>query len=236
MSVYTREIHLRSRDVDLYRRLRTSTLFEFLEDASIRHTEELGVTREKTLDRGLLWMVTLLRAEIRRMPEYDEHITLESWPGETMHLLFPRYYRLLDAAGEPIVSASAIWTLVDAKLRRVVFPDRYGIRIDGETTGHEIALPSPPRLAEGGSTAEFVVPFSYVDLNGHMNNTRYFDLAEDLLPDAARERALREILVEYAGEARLGERMQICVEPDGSAFYLSGETEKRCFRMRFLYE
>ena len=236
MSVYTKAIHLRSRDVNLYRRLRTSTLFEFLEDVSIRHTEDLGVTREKTLDRGLLWMVTLLRAEIRRMPEYDEHLTLESWPGETMHLLFPRYYRLLDAAGEPLVSASAIWTLVDAKLRRVVFPDRYGIRIDGETTGHEIALPSPPRLAEGGSTAEIVVPFSYVDLNGHMNNTRYFDLAEDLLPDAARERALREILVEYAGEARLGERMQIRVEPDGSAFYLSGETEKRCFRMRFLYE
>ena len=148
MSVYKKEIHLRSRDVDLYRRLRTSTLFEFLEDVSIRHTEELGVTREKTLDRGLLWMVTLLRAEISRMPEYDEHVTLESWPGETMHLLFPRYYRLLDAAGETLVSASAIWTLVDAKLRRVVFPDRYGIRIDGETTGHEIALPSPPRCAE----------------------------------------------------------------------------------------
>ena len=236
MSIYTEELLLRSKDVDMYRRLRSSELFRLLQEASIRHTEELGVTREKTLDRGLLWMVTLLRAEIRRMPEYDEHITLESWPGETMHLLFPRYYRLLDAAGEPLLSASAIWTLVDAKLRRVVFPDRYGIRVDGETTGHEIALPSPPRLAEGGSTAEFVVPFSYVDLNGHMNNTRYFDLAEDLLPDAARERALREILVEYSGEARLGERMQIRVEPDGSAFYLSGETEKRCFRMRFLYE
>ena len=90
MSVYTKQLHLRSRDVNLYRRLRTSTLFEFLEDVSIRHTEELGVTREKTLDRGLLWMVTLLRAEIRRMPAYDEHLFLESWPGETMHLLFPR--------------------------------------------------------------------------------------------------------------------------------------------------
>ena len=85
MSVYTREIHLRSRDVNLHRVLRTSALFEFLEDASIRHTEELGMGREKTLDRGLLWMVTLLRAEIRRMPEYDEHITLESWPGGDSH-------------------------------------------------------------------------------------------------------------------------------------------------------
>ena len=236
MSVYTKELHLRSRDVDLYRRLRTSTLFEFLEDVSIRHTEGLGLTREKTLDRGLLWMVTLLRAEISRMPEYDEHLTLESWPGETMHLLFPRYYRLLDAAGEPLVSASAIWTLVDAKLRRVVFPDRYGIRIDGETTGHEIALPSPPRCAEGGREADFVVPFSYVDLNGHMNNTRYFDLAEDLLPPAAEGAALREIEVEYGAEARLGERLHILTERDGSAWYLTGETDRRCFRMRFQYE
>ena len=236
MSVYRKALHLRSRDVDLYRRLRTSTLFEFLEDVSIRHTEELGVTREKTLDRGLLWMVTLLRAEIRRMPEYDEHVTLESWPGETMHLLFPRYYRLLDAAGEPLVSASAIWTLVDAKLRRVVFPDRCGIRIDGETTGHEIALPSPPRCAEGGSVSDFVVPFSYVDLNGHMNNTRYFDLAEDTLPPAAAGAALREVQVEYSSEARLGERLRLLTEQDGSAWYLSGETDKRCFRMRFVYE
>ena len=236
MSVYTKAIHLRSRDVNLYRRLRTSTLFEFLEDVSIRHTEELGVTREKTLDRGLLWMVTLLRAEICRMPEYDEHLTLESWPGETMHLLFPRYYRMLDAAGEPIVSASAVWTLVDAKLRRVVFPDRYGIRIDGETTGHEISLPSPPRCAEGGEDAEFAVPFSYVDLNGHMNNTRYFDLAEDLLPPAAEGASLRAVEVEYGGEARLGERLRIRTERDGSAWYLTGETDKRCFRMRFLYE
>ena len=236
MSVYSRQLRLRNRDVNLYRRLRTSTMFELMQEASIRHTEELGMGREMTLDRGLLWMVTLQRAEIARMPEYDEEITLESWPGETMHLLFPRYYRLLDAEGEALVSASALWALVDAETRRMIFPDRYGVRIDGVVTGHEIALPSPPRRAEGGESMSFTVPFSYVDLNGHMNNTRYFDLAEDFLPPAAEGRALRGLTVEYANEARLGETLTVTRERDGGLFRLSGETDRKIFRMQFVYE
>ena len=111
MSVYTAELRLRNKDVNLHRRLRTAMLFELMQEASIRHTEELGMGRKMTLDRGLLWMVTLQRAEIARMPEYDECITLESWPGETMHLLFPRYYRVLDEGGNTLVSASALWGL-----------------------------------------------------------------------------------------------------------------------------
>ena len=144
MSVYRQELLLRSKDVDMYRRLRTSELFRLLQEASIRHTEELGMGRDKTLDKGILWVLLLQSAEIARMPEYDERIVLKSWPGRTMHLLFPRYYRLETAAGEHLLSASALWSLVDEKTRKVVFPERYGVEIEGVATGEEIALPSAP--------------------------------------------------------------------------------------------
>ena len=194
MSVYSTQLRLRNKDVNLHRKLRTSVLFELMQEASIRHTEELGMGREMTLDRGLLWMVTLQRAEIARMPEYDECITLESWPGETMHLLFPRYYRVLDEKGETLLFASAL------------------------------------------SVTDFTVPFSYVDLNGHMNNTRYFDLAEDLTPAAREGRDLREIAVEYAAEARLSDTLRVTVQEDGDRFRVSGDTEKKIFRMEFVYQ
>ena len=54
MSIYRKELLLRSEHVDMYRRLRTSELFRLLQEASIRHTEELGMGRDKTLDRGVL--------------------------------------------------------------------------------------------------------------------------------------------------------------------------------------
>lgn len=235
MNVYATQLRLRNKDVNLHRRLRTSVLFELMQEASIRHTEQLGMGREMTLDRGLLWMVTLQRAEIARMPEYDERITLESWPGDTMHLLFPRYYRVLDEGGNTLISASALWALVDQQTRRMVFPDRYGVVIEGITTGSEIALPAPPRRAQGEAASDFTVPFSYVDLNGHMNNTRYFDLAEDLIPAAAEGRSLCEIAIEYANEARLGDEIRVTLQADGDTFYVSGETEKKVFRLAMGY-
>ncbi len=236
MNVFRSSLRLRNKDVDLHRRLRTSRLFELIQEVSIRHTEELGMGRAMTLDRGLLWVVTLQRAEIARMPEYDEEIRVETWPGQTMHLLFPRYYRVLGADGGTLVSASALWALVDSETRRMVFPDRYGVQIEGSVTGHEIALPNPPRRADGECVSVFRVPFSYVDLNGHMNNTRYFDLAEDLIPDAAEGRLLRAIEIEYSNEARLGDALQVTREKLADGWRISGDTEKKIFRMQLSYE
>ncbi|MBR1456759.1 MAG: hypothetical protein IJ594_06320 [Oscillospiraceae bacterium] len=239
MSVYREEIHLRARDVDLYRRLRTSELFRLLQEAAIRHTEQLGMGRDKTLDKGLLWVLTLQRCEIRRMPEYDEHVVLESWPGRSMHLLSPRYYAMTTAAGEELLKASAIWCLVDGASRKVVFPEKYGVVIDGVSTGGEIALPSAMRRAACTQEAAFTVPYSYVDLNGHMNNARYFDLAEDSIPAAAAGRRLRLVCTEYAAEARLGETLQVrwaAEQGELDEYYLEGGAEKTCFRMRLGYE
>ena len=109
MSILCENLKLRSKDVDMFRRLRSSELFKLLQEAAIRHTEELGMGREKTLDKGILWVVLMQKAEIIRMPVYDEEILLKSWPGKTMHLLFPRYYSLETTEGETLVRASAIW-------------------------------------------------------------------------------------------------------------------------------
>ena len=242
MSVYTEELLLRSKNVDMYRRLRSSELFRLLQEASIRHTEQLGMGRDKTLDRGILWVLLMQRAEITRMPEYDEKIVLNekivlrSWPGKTMHLLFPRYYSLETAAGEPLLKASALWSLVDEKTRKVVFPEKYGVVIEGTLTGAEIALPGAVTKAECALSRDFTVPYSFVDLNGHMNNTRYFDLAEDCTGAAAEGRLLKSISVEYQNEARLGEELKLSWGADGRGFYLCGQTERPVFRMRLEYE
>ena len=78
MSVYEKGYRLLSSDVDAGQRLRLSRLFTFLQEASIAHTTELGMGREKTLDRGLLWIVTLQQVQVARLPVYDEDVKLLS--------------------------------------------------------------------------------------------------------------------------------------------------------------
>ena len=236
MSIYTETILLRSKDVDMYRRLRTSELFRKLQEIAIRHTEQLGMGRDKTLDKGILWVLLMQRAEIVRMPEYDEQIVLKSWPGKTMHLLFPRYTSIETASGEPLLKASALWALVDAETRKVVFPEKYGVEIEGVTTGEEIQMPGSVKKAVCDREQDFTVPYSFVDINGHMNNTRYFDLADDCIGAAESGALLTEVAAEYQNEARLGETLHLhWGQEEAGTFFLCGDTGRDVFRMRLRY-
>ena len=236
MSIYKTDYTVLSSDTDANRRLRLSRLFTMLQEASIAHTTALGMGREKTLDRGLLWIVTLQQAKIWRMPEYDERIRLKSWPGKMMHLLFPRYYRIEDETGNALVEASALWALMDEKTRRVVFPELFGVKIRGVHTGKEIPLPAAPKMPANAQESTFNVPYSFVDLNGHMNNTRYFDLAEDRMPKELHERHLVGIQTEYAKEAKEGDTILLKSEVMPDAYLLSGEQNgAKLFRLSLTF-
>lgn len=234
--IYERSLLLGSEHVDCFRRLRTSTLFALLQAASIRHTEALGMGRGKTLDRGLLWVVARQYVVIERMPEYDERITLRSWPGETMRVLFPRYYEILSERGEPLVRGSAVWSLMNAESRTAAFPDEHCIEIAGTETGRELPYLTRILTTETPNRFDFTVPYSYVDLNGHMNNTRYFDLIEDRLPAAKAGKQVREIQAEYAAEATLDAVLRVAWGEANGRYYVNASTDRTCFRMSLRYE
>jgi len=235
-SIYETQLKIKSLDVDMSRKLRLSKLFAMAQEAAIEHSEELGAGRDKTMDRGLLWVVTLQYAEIYRMPVYQEKVTLRTWPGKPMHLVFPRFFTVLDESGEALVKISAMWSLIDSNTRSIVFPEKYGINIEGTVTGDEIALPSAPKNIECSENMLFRVPSSFTDLNGHMNNTRYFDLAEDCLFGSTRGKELRRVRSEYSREIRLGDEVRISWGSEGNEYFVRGDKEKKAFRIGLSFE
>lgn len=236
MELYGKEYTLLASDVDPCRRLRLSTLFTWLQEAAIAHTTLLGMGREKTLDKGYLWVVTMQEVRVDRLPVYDERVTLTSWPGEMMHVFYPRYCKLTGERGETLLTAASLWTLIDQGSRRMVFPEETGVTIPGVRTGEEPPMPRAPRLLETAGTHSFTVPYSYTDLNGHMNNTRYLDLMEDVMPADLRQRAIRSLAAEFSGEAPAGTKLRLSLGREGNTCTLLGEGEKRLFRLRAEYE
>ena len=236
MEAYEISYKILASDVDVYRRLRISRLFTFLQEAAIAHTEALGAGRAMTLDRGLLWVVTIQEAKIARLPEYDETVKLVSLPGKMMHAFYPRYYKIVDANGDTLVNASALWMLMDQKSRALVFPDVSGVFIEDGQAGWDVYMPRSPKLPQHDGEETFTVPYSYADLNGHMNNTRYFDLAEDLMPKELRSDRLLDVRTEYTSEAKVGDALTLHTSISDGEFRLSGMLEdKRIFRLSMLY-
>ena len=231
MEIYTLSCSVRSRDVNMYQHMRPSQLFELLQEAATDHSELLGAGVGVIRAKNLMWVLARQNVEIARMPSYGEKIVVETWPGKTVHSLYPRFYRLLDARGDAIVNSSAIWMLADMNGRFLVPAEKSGIAFSFDKRGIEIPLPSPPRSFCTDQSLSFTVPFSFVDMNGHMNNTRYFDLADNLSPAALAGRDPVRILVEYSAELRLGSRYELLYGQEGDRFYLKTGGEKPLFRI-----
>ncbi len=231
MDLYTMPYTLRSRDVNMFQRLRSSQLFELMQEAATDHSELLGAGVDVIRAQNLMWVLARQNVEIARMPSYGEKITIETWPGKTVHSMYPRYYRLLDAKGDAVVNSSAIWLLADMSERTLVPSSRSGFEFSYEKRGMEIPLPSPPRSFFTDKSIFFTVPFSYVDMNGHMNNTRYFDLADNLSPAALSGRDPARIIVEYSAELRLNGEYELLYGQVENRFYLKTGGEKPLFRI-----
>lgn len=221
---YERKILIRSEQVDMTRYLRMSDLFRLLEEASIAHTEELGCTKDKTLDRGLLWVITRQLVEIGEMPYYDKEITVRSWQGDMQHVFFPRFYEI-EMDGRVIIRGQALWMLIEEESRSMIMPEDYGISLPGRPGSDDMILPAiviPKELTDAADTDEssvsMITRFSQVDINGHMNNTRYFDMIDDMMhgsddaagisgkPALAASHAVpKTVLANYFSELRLGD-------------------------------
>jgi acyl-ACP thioesterase len=217
-------------DVSPARRLRFSALLAKVQLASIAHATALGAGREKTLDRGLLWAVSRVRARFARVPRYDERVRLVTWPGETMHALFPRYFELLDGEGRQLVLGSSLWLLMDGRTRRMAFPEEWGVEVPGLVRGDEPELP-PALLPVRGPESGRTVLYSDTDLNGHMNNSRYADWADDLLGgERLAGLELRLAQINYQREAREGTALLLRSSFSGGVLRAEGlEETQRVF-------
>ncbi len=236
MSVYTLDHRVSNAEVSPYRLLRPSALMELLQEVSVRHSEELSVGRERTLDRGILWVMVMQDTEIIRMPAYEDSIAISTWPGKTRHSLFPRFYQVCGQSGEQLVRASALWTLVDTETRKIVSADEYGIVVPEETDMPSWAPPDPVVCADTAETYEVSVPYSYLDMNGHMSNVRYFDVAEDHISEAAQGMVPARLGAEYISELTYGDKFELEVGTDGQArTFMGRSSEKIYFKLRMEY-
>lgn len=235
--IYEKKILIRSEQVDMTRRLRMSDLFRLLEEASIAHTELLGCTRDKTLDRGLLWIITRQSVEINELPAYDDEIIVRSWQGEMQHVFFPRFYEI-ERAGEILVKGQALWMLMKEDDRSMVMPEDYDISIPGRPDADDMVLPAIviPKDVEAEESIRLETRFSQIDINGHMNNTRYFDVIDDMLNNIIQRASVpKAVLANYLSELRLGDEFTLSRYVKDDTVFFEGVSDSPCFRVRYEY-
>lgn len=189
--------------VDCYGRLKLSTLLYYAQEVAGKHSELLGADYDSLALRRLFWAVTRHRVQITQLPKLGQTITVETWPMPTTKIAYPRSMVAYDENGNELFRSISLWVLMDLDNRTMVLPGKSGVTVNGSLTGSELALPHSiipkPMTNQGIHT----VTYSCLDRNSHMNNTKYLDWVDDLLPSSFHNgHTAREFIICYHNEAR----------------------------------
>lgn len=208
--IYVKEIEVSPVAVDQYGRLKASRLLAYLQDVAGEHSAILGTDQNQLMDKNLFWAVIRHRVQISRLPGSGEKLRIETWPMPTTRTAYPRSTIAYDEQGNECFRSISLWILMDAGTRAMVLPGKSGVEVNGLLRGCELRAPSSMHPQQMGELEVRKVRYTDLDINGHMNNCRYLDWVEDLLPSAFHaHHEVREFTLCYMSEVRENEAVQL---------------------------
>ena len=195
------DVLLTPSNVDMSERWRYSSMMVAMQELAEIHAASFGNSRAQLIEKGVVWVLARARIETSRVPKMGETIRLTTWPGQTVRALFPRYYSMEDEAGRSIGTAVTLWMLVDVEKHRMAMASAAGVTMP-DASGLPVPQPNPGKLAMDGEPEVCFrrCAYSDLDVNHHMNNTRYYDLAESCIGGETESLRLCSAATEFVSE------------------------------------
>ena len=185
--------------------------------ASGMQSIELGVSDKAILeDYNLVWIITDYDIEVFRLPRFAEEITIETEALSYNRLFCYRRFTIYDEAGQELIHMMATFVLMDRDSRKVhaVEPEivaPYQSDFDKKL----IRGPKYESLEEPFSK-DYHVRFYDLDMNGHVNNSKYLDwIFEVMGADFLTQYIPKKINLKYVKEVRPGGVITSAVERSG---------------------
>jgi acyl-ACP thioesterase len=208
--VWVEECKLQSFQVDFRKLASLETLCRIFQEAAWNHAEALGFGFEQLEKQQKIWVLSRLLIKVHRYPRWGETIRIHTWPRPVDGALAMRDFQMLDRRGEVLVSGSSAWLILDAHSRK---PQRPGKLLSAFSTdpNHRATQRDSEKIAEVETLEpgiEFLVRYSDIDVNGHVNNARYVGWLLDCYSlEFHQHHFVSQLEINYLGETRAGEKL-----------------------------
>lgn len=178
---------------------------------------ELGMSDMYILENyNLVWIITDYNMKIERLPVFDEKITIETYAKSHNRLFCYRAFNIKDEAGNTIIEMVATFVLMDRDTRKV-HPVMSEITDAFDSEFSKTMLRGPRfKELEGGVEQEYRVRFYDLDMNGHVNNSKYLDWVFEVMgADFLTQHVPKKVHLKYVKEVLAGGLITSQYEQEG---------------------
>jgi len=222
-------------EVDYNNRIKVSAIFNFMQEVAIEHARLLHSTYEELMDRGLYWVLVRARLELTGIPMINDKVRLETWLKGKNKLYYQREYLIYNAQNKIIGQATTDWVIINATTkhlqRKNIFEEESKYYLDKQAVKQSLFKIEDISIKELAYFRE--VRYSELDINCHVNNTRYIDWIMDAFDQNFHtNKNLKSLQVNYKHQSKWGEKVKILKgQTKTDNFYVEGITEESGYKV-----
>jgi len=217
---------LTTSDIDCHGRLRLSSLLSYLQNMATDHAELLEIDAARMMAaHNAVWMLARLHLTLDGPIRYPGALTIHTWHrGVTKGAAILRDFDIF-VGDQQVGEATMSWVLADVGDRKIVKPGSVPMMVDSARPAVVKAripekIKTPQEMTEAMVR---VVRYSDTDSNGHMNNTRYADIACDAIRyDLCAGRFFSAVQINYLHECFPGDEILVLKTEAEGVHYVRG--------------
>jgi len=167
--------HLDVFNVDHRGRANFISYFNLMQESALKHAHHLGFGSSDLLEKNLLWVVTRFELHTYSEVEWDHDVVVETWSRGLIGPYAFRDFIIKKSNGDILGKASSSWIPIDVVKRKSVALKAEDL--DASTSNNEDVGIEPRKILYKPTDDELLMSFgvrnSDLDINRHVNNTKY---------------------------------------------------------------
>lgn len=186
------------------------TLFNYFQNSAWGHYSRVDKVLGPFLSRSQIWAMTRAEIRLERPARWQEVVELTTWSRGIEKMMAFRDFIISGANGERIAAGTATWVVLDLEEKRIQRlsdiaakwpskPDTFSINKNAEKV-------DPPLNPEYDET--FRVRYSDMDLNHHVNSSRYIQwMLDSFGREFLEKNELKKAEINFLDEAMPGDEV-----------------------------
>ena len=212
MAFLEHEFHMTIRDIDKNTYLSNKAILAYFEDIGGYCSDKAGFGLKQILDTKLSWVLLHWKFKvIKRIKYSEETFRIKTWSRGIDKACTFRDYEIYNKDNELCVVGTSKWTLIHLEKGLVKLTDdlleKYAPETDKAVPDFEFKKLIEPESYSYIYT--YTVSRRDIDINEHMHNLNYIDLAYEALPkDVYENNSFNNIEIMYKNGAFLGDNLK----------------------------
>ena len=205
-------------------------LLKVTSDMAVEDYAQRGMDRDTLTKNGYACLVSRVAFRFHRLPRENENYVFTTYEEKSEALQLVRAYEFTTPKGEPLITGLSSWLLVDPVAHRIIPTKKFDLRPPVESQKEHNCLKYgkiqiPEDLEKWD---EWKIRYSDIDGNNHVNNARYGAFVANAIPENLREKDFTDFRLNYAKEAKLGQKLEIFgkVNEEEKRLTIVGKTEE----------